>query len=170
MCGLLTFLERIAYILLQDRLFGCAGLDKFTSMRPIFRARILTCAPDRLSKKKAGVQNQSQSACLIKKQLETFIFVLCYLNRIYSFPFYCKSIKGICNEAPAVCMLFECLNKMHLKESFSYFRRIRLKMFRRVCWKHGILLHIKSATDALTKICRKTSEQCSWERHHRCFW
>ena len=29
---------------------------------------------------------------------------------------------------------------MRLKEWFLYFRRIRLKVLRRICWKHGILL------------------------------
>ena len=29
---------------------------------------------------------------------------------------------------------------MHFKEWLSYFRRIRLKVFRKICWKHGILL------------------------------
>ena len=31
--------------------FICTGLDKFTSTRPIFRARNFTCAPDRARKK-----------------------------------------------------------------------------------------------------------------------
>ena len=46
------------------RLLSKSGLNKFTSTRPIFRAR-----------KKKGVQNQSQCARLIEKHLETIIFV-----------------------------------------------------------------------------------------------
>ena len=45
------------------------------------------------------------------------------------------------------------------KEQFSNYKRIRLKMFRRICQKHGILLKINSATDTLIIICRKCSEQ-----------
>ena len=74
------------------------GLDKFTSTRPSFWARNYICAPDR-ARKKNGTQNQSQCARLIDKQLETTIFVLCYLNRACSFPFYCNSIKSFYNEA-----------------------------------------------------------------------
>ena len=34
-----------------------------------------------------------------------------------------------------------------------------VKVLRRICWKHGILLKINSATDTLIVICRKFSEQ-----------
>ena len=73
------------------------------------------------------MQNQSQCACLIEKQLETIIFDLCCLNRAGSFHFYCNYIKIVCNRAFAVLMLFECLKfpksqriililQMHLSE------------------------------------------------------
>ena len=48
---------------------------------------------------------------------------------------------------------------MRLKEQFSYFKRIRLKVFMRIFWKHGILLKIDSATDAVIIICRKFFKQ-----------
>ena len=73
------------------------GLDKFTSAQPIFR----TCAPGR-ARKKIGAQNQSQCACLVEKQLEAFIFILCYLNRACGFCFYRNSIKSFCNKAFAL--------------------------------------------------------------------
>lgn len=80
-------------------LIKIARLDKFTS------------------KSKTGARKQTQCANLIAKQLETVIFVLCYLNRGWSFHFYGSFIKRFCNEAFAEC---ECClniwNKMHLKE------------------------------------------------------
>ena len=42
---------------------------------------------------------QLTSARLIKKQLETLIFLICYLNRTDSFHFYCNLTKSFCNEA-----------------------------------------------------------------------
>ena len=71
-----------------------SGLDKFTSAHPIFRSRNFICVPDRARKKKTGAQNQSQSARLIEKQLETIIIVLCYLNSAFSFHFCFNSIKN----------------------------------------------------------------------------
>ena len=55
----------------------------------------------------SGAQNESQLARLIEKQLETIIFVLCYLNRTCSFHLCCNSIKHFWNWTFAV--LFECL-------------------------------------------------------------
>ena len=48
------------------------------------------------------VPRKSKSARLIEKQPETFIFVLCHLNRTYSFHFHFISIKRFYNEALAV--------------------------------------------------------------------
>ena len=42
---------------------------------------------------------KNQNVCLIKRQLETLLFVLFYLNRTCSFHFKCFSIKSLCNEA-----------------------------------------------------------------------
>ena len=39
-------------------------------------------------------------------------------------------------------------------------------MFRRICWKHGILLIINSVTDPLIIVYRKFPNKYSWERHH----
>ena len=91
------------------QLKALSGLDKFTSTRPIFRARNFTCAPEQ-TRRKMGAQNQSQYACLIEKHLGMLIFVLCCLNKTsFSLHFHCNSIKSFCNEALAVWMLFECL-------------------------------------------------------------
>ena len=70
--------------------------------------------------RKTGAQNQSQCARLIEKQLETIIFVLCYLNRTCSFRFYCNSIKKFCNGAFAVLMLFECLKFPYISKNNSH--------------------------------------------------
>ena len=43
-------------------------------------------APDQ-ARRKTDAQNQSQCACLIEKDLEMFIFVLCYLNKTCSLHF-----------------------------------------------------------------------------------
>ena len=48
---------------------------------------------------------------------------------------------------------------MLLKEQFSKYKRIRLKVFRKIYVKHGILLKINSATDTFIVICRKFPEQ-----------
>ena len=53
-------------------------MNKFNSTRPIFR-------------KKQGAQNQSRCARLIEKQLETIIFILCYLNSASSLHFVIPS-------------------------------------------------------------------------------
>ena len=53
-----------------------AGLDKFTFTWPIFGGRNFICTPDR-ARKETNAQIQSQCARLIKKQLETVIFVHC---------------------------------------------------------------------------------------------
>ena len=45
--------------------------------------------------KKGERKNQSQCARLIDKQLETIIFVPCYLDRASSFHFYCNSISNV---------------------------------------------------------------------------
>ena len=50
---------------------------------------------------------------------------------------------------------------MRLKEQFSYFRSIFLNLSRRICWKHRILLKIKSITIFLIIVCRNFSEQWS---------
>ena len=44
-------------------------------------------------------------------------------------------------------------------------RRIRLKVFRRICWKHEILPKIKSATNALIIIYKNFSEQKNSRRN-----
>ena len=75
----------------QEFYISSTGLDKFTSARPIFRAR-----------QKTGAQNQSKYAGLIQKYLKTFIFVFCYLIRTCCFLFYCNSIKSFSNEALTV--------------------------------------------------------------------
>ena len=51
---------------------------------------------------RSGAQNQTYCRRQIEKQLETTIFVLCYLNRASSFHFYCYFIKMFCNNAFAV--------------------------------------------------------------------
>ena len=55
-------------------------------------------------------------------------------------------------------IIFRCVS--------NYFRCIRLKVFRTVSWKHGILININSATVPLIIICRKVPNKYSWERHH----
>ena len=103
------FIEHLRWLLLKrlawkpslthfQSMFPLLGLDKLTFTHPIFRAP-----------KKAGAQNQSNCASLIEKQMETFIFALCYLNRISSFHFHCSPIKCFCNETFAMSILFECL-------------------------------------------------------------
>ena len=52
----------------------------------------------------------------------------------------------------------ECCLNAKIRQ-FSYFRRIRLNVFRRICWKHGILLHVNSTTDTLITIYRKSFKQ-----------
>lgn len=49
------------------------------------------------------------SARLIRKQLETLIFLIFYLSRTDSFRFYCNLNKSFCKEAFAEWMLFERL-------------------------------------------------------------
>ena len=51
-----------------------------------------------------GRQNQSNRP--IETQLETFLFLLCCLNRTCSFQFNSASIASFCNEAFAVLVLF----------------------------------------------------------------
>ena len=52
-------------------------------------------------------------------------------------------------------------NTLLIKEAlqFSYLRRIRLKVFRKIYWRNWILLKIKSAIDALIIIGRKFFKQ-----------
>ena len=69
---------------------------------------------------KMHAQNQSQCARLIENQLETIIFVLCYLNRACSFHFYCNSIKNFCIGAFAGLMLFECLKSPYILKNNSH--------------------------------------------------
>ena len=104
------------------------------------------------------MDGQNQSIRPIETQLETFLFVLYYLNRTCGFHFNSASIESLCNETFVVWMLFNCL-KMRLKEYFSHFSRICLKLSRKICWKYGILLKIKSTTNFLIKVCRSFSEQ-----------
>ena len=63
------------------------GVDKFLSRRPTFRS----------GTQKRGGQNQSIRP--IEVQLETFLFVLYYLNRTCNFHFSSASIESFCNEA-----------------------------------------------------------------------
>ena len=77
------------------------------------------------TQRKTDAQNQSQCVRLIKKQLETIVFVLCYLNRACRFHFYCNSIKNFCNGAFAVLMLFEYLKFLY-KFSIKSSQRIIL--------------------------------------------
>ena len=63
------------------------GVDKFLSRRPTFRS----------GTQKMGGQNQSIRP--IEVQLETFLFVLYYLNRTCNFHFSSASIESFCNEA-----------------------------------------------------------------------
>ena len=71
-------LKILTFQIIMVRVFTMSELKQITSTRPIFRTRNLICAPDRARKKK-DEGNQSQCAPLIEKQLETIIFVLCYL-------------------------------------------------------------------------------------------
>ena len=59
----------------------------------------------------------NQNARPIEKQLEALLFVLYYINRIYDF--HLKS--------------FAVRLKMSVIGKFSYFRRICLKVFRKIC-------------------------------------
>ena len=59
-------------------------VDKFLSRCPIFRARFLTCVPDR-ARKKMGVQNQIGRS--IDTQLETLLFALYNLIALTTFIF-----------------------------------------------------------------------------------
>ena len=70
------------------------GVDKFISRQPTFRS----------GTQKLGGQNQS--ARPIETQLETFLFVLYYLNRTCIFHFSSASIESFCNEAFVDRMLF----------------------------------------------------------------
>ena len=55
---------------------GLARLDKFTSIHPIFRGPNFTLSE---TQKKGECKNQSQSARLIQKQLETIAFVPAFI-------------------------------------------------------------------------------------------
>ena len=72
------------------------GLEKFTSMLPIFRARNFNFLIARSSghAKERNGQNQSQCTCQSQSH-----FVLCYLNSTWSFHFCYNSMKSFCNEA-----------------------------------------------------------------------
>ena len=82
------------------------GLDKFTSMCSKNWVHNFTCASGQALTKKGHTKSKpvcmSDQYGLMKKQLETFIFVLCYLNNACSLNFYCNSIKSFCNEAFAL--------------------------------------------------------------------
>ena len=54
---------------------------------------------------------QNQCVCPIETQLETFLFVLYYLNLTCSFHFNSASIKSFWSEAFVVWMLFKCLKE-----------------------------------------------------------
>ena len=96
------------------------GLDKFISTRPIFRARKFTCTPDR-ARKKTGAQNQTQCARLIKKNLETFIFVFCYLNRTCCFYFY-LSFSIVLAIRPLQCIIISSF-KVDFRMTFHNYKK-----------------------------------------------
>ena len=113
-------------------------------------------APER-ARKKIGAQNQS--ARLIERQLEKLIFALYYLNRTWAFIFNVFPSKVFAMRLLKSECCFNVWNKMLFKEQFSKYKRIRLKVFKRTRWKHGILLKINSAKNTLIIICRTFSEQ-----------
>ena len=134
------------------------GIDKFLCRRQTFRVRKKWMFKTRVyvrSCKEVGkslfatsldldtTRNIAFCSLLPKKDLQ----LLCFHQRFLQL--------GFCS---LIVVLMSNI-KMCLKEYFSYFRRIRLKVFRRICWKHGILLKIKSATDALVIIYRNFSQQ-----------
>ena len=84
--------------------------EQFSLWENLRAGQIYFYAPDR-ARKKTGVHHQTQCAALTEKQLETTIFVLYYLNSACSINFYGNFIKRFCNEAFALWILFECLNK-----------------------------------------------------------
>ena len=50
---------------------------------------------------------------------------------------------------------------------FQFCRRIHLKVFRRIYWKNGILIKIKSAIDGLVITWRKFPNKISWEQQRQ---
>ena len=68
------------------------------------------------------------------KILETLFFVVYYLDRTCGFHFQCISIDSFCRKNVFWISKIRCISK-----NFSYFRRIRLKLLIRICWKHGVL-------------------------------
>ena len=89
------------------------------------------------------------------------ISVLYYLNRTCNFHFKWVFIKGFNNDAFIVWLLLivALLSKIRCALTHNFHTCICLKLSRRICWKHGILLKIKSTTDALIIICRNFSEK-----------
>ena len=79
------------------------GMDKFLSKPPTFSGEQFYFRA-RSGTQQMGRQNQSNRP--IETQLETFLFLLCCLNRTCSFQFNSASIASFCNEAFAVLVLF----------------------------------------------------------------
>ena len=101
-------------------------------------------------------KNQSQCARLVEKQLETFIFVLSYLNNICSFHFYCNSIKsflqlGFCSVTVVWMSKIKCVSKNNSHTSDTSVRSyvLRRTHIQKNMSKALNLININSATAVL---------------------
>ena len=131
----------------------------------IFWVRNLTWVPE-WTRKKSGTQNQSVRP--IKKQLETMVFVLYYLDGLVFFTFNEFLLKAF-----AINILWPecCLNiwtKMFSERKIFILQSHRLKLFIRLCWKHAVLqknelLYGCLGIDLQKRFQTSVLEQCSWQ-------
>ena len=138
-------------------------LGQILFITPDFSKAQFICKPDRVRKKRA--HKTKVLAWSRNNRIHCSLFFITWIRLVaFIFNYFHRKILqwGFCSLGSYLSIVWMPKVRCLSKEIFSYFRRIRLKLFRRMRLKYKILLKINFATDVLMTIWRKLSKQILW--------